>query len=496
MRRLPKFLSLIVTVATLFSGVVRAQKFAPLVDRLPTDTNVLVLVDAQRIRSSPIAEREGWTQEAADRVGRQPVIALPGTRRLAVGASLDLNSLHVLSEVSVMDFGRAPLLDTIARSAGGQRETLDGRSTLWTPTDTYFVEMDANTVAAIYPANRQFAARWLHAVATPAAGPSAKFLRDLVIPDPKAPIVFAMNLEDAVSLPRTMESFVVQPPQSYSPESTDLLALAKLLSSVKGLTIEINVAEKISADAQIVFDADCALLKTNAKPVLIDLISRNGLYLSEINDWNVTVKGNIIRAQGELTGDGLKRLLGLVVTPRATLNEATSPRTEAGPESNLQAKLYASQRYYRSVSRIVDRSKPVAVLSQSAGWLSRDAREIHELPILNVDPDLVRWGGEVSAGLTAMSQLFTEGQARVDSRAASIQFPVGPFSYNNQDSGATEEANAQRRVAVENARNQQRMAANEEKARVLQQSRDVLANIMKQRETIRAQMSQKYAAEF
>src|SRR6185312_16228869 len=201
-------------ILTLCSAALWGQDIKPLVERLPNDVNVLVLIDGQKVRASAMGEKEGWNRAAQERLGRRATVVLPETRQLVVGASLDLNSLRVLTETSVMSFVRPPTIDAVAQASAGRSDSFSGHPAVWTPADTYFVQFDATVFGAVYPANRQFAARWVTPTARLLNGPVSDYLRAAVAADIEHPahILLAVDLKDAISAAKLRESYEIQPP--------------------------------------------------------------------------------------------------------------------------------------------------------------------------------------------------------------------------------------------------------------------------------------------
>src|SRR5205085_2434232 len=152
------------------------------------------------------------------------------------------------------------------------------------------------------------------------------------------------------------------------------------------------------------------------------------------------------------------------------------------------------QRYFKTVSSILAGLKPGPSLGDSAAWLARDARRVDQLPTTNVDPDLLAWGGEVSAKLRQSAALFAAGQQRVRAASASAQLPAA-YAPTGVGSGEAQQA-AQARADRENARRQARQASAEERARATTDGAKPLQDALDSRGRIRAAMAQKYGVDF
>jgi hypothetical protein len=78
-------------------------------------------------------------------------------------------------------------------------------------------------------------------------------------------------------------------------------------------------------------------------------------------------------------------------------------------EAMKDPKVVASQRYYRSVNKLLTelQVQKAKTLTRIAYFMTKYADSIDELPLLNVDPELVKFGGFVSKILRIMSGVAT-----------------------------------------------------------------------------------------
>ena len=151
-----------------------------------------------------------------------------------------------------------------------------------------------------------------------------------------------------------------------------------------------------------------------------------------------------------------------------------APRRRAASEKDIKAA--ASQQYFTAVREIVQKLENqiqggrVGALSQGALWLKRDATAISRLPILNVDPDLVKFAAVVSARLTDASRVMTEGALQTQARTAGIR--------------------------AGNVETQRRQATSEERARAVAQAGEIFRGIKEEAERVRLEMTTRYQVEF
>lgn len=459
--------------------------FKVMTTRLPYGSNALMAVDTEKLFQSSVARNAGWTDEQPAGPGRQPRLVLPNTRRLVLGSMLRFSNMQPLWSVSIMEpSGPIAPNTSFSRVQGARVDNLGPMPAVWAPSDAYFFLLDGTSYGAVTPADRQFAIRWLGQIVTP----SEYLQRAAAVADQSgATIVLAVDLSDAIGAPRLAEALEISPLQA-SPPGVNAANLAQLISSIRGLTLQLQVSDRATGTATIDFNSNCAILGASARPILLDLLARTGMSIGDLESWDFSVAGQSVTARGTLSVDGLERILSVITPPRID-QVAISPK--GGSEGR---KIAASQRYFTSVSRMIDRFKVGSALSDSAGWLTRDSRAIGNLPLVDVDNDLAAWGADVSASLVEISAVFEAGQARATARSAGVSMPAGPF--NSGQWGDNGVAEREYQVALANANNQRRQAAMEERARTVEQASRLLKTMIASREKIRAAMVQRYHVEF
>lgn len=459
--------------------------FKVMTGRLPYGSNAFMAVDTEKLFQSSVARNAGWTDDQPAGPGRQPRLVLPNTRRLVLGSMLRFSNMQPLWSVSIME-PTGPIAPNTAfsRVQGARVDNLGPMPAVWAPSDAYFFLLDGTSYGAVTPADRQFAIHWLGQVAPPSA-----YLQQAasIADQSSSTIVFAVDLNDAISAARLTEAMEISPIQA-APPGVSPANLAQLISSIRGLTLQLQVSDRAAGIATIDFNSNCAILGASARPILLDLLARTGMSIGDLEAWDFSAGGQTVTARGTLSVDGLERILSVITPPRIDQVAVTA---KGGSEGR---KIAASQRYFTSVSRMVDHFKVGGALSDSAGWLTRDSRAIGNLPLVDVDNDLAAWGADVSASLVEISAVFEAGQARATARSAGIAMPAGPFNYGQWgDNGAAER---EYQAALANANNQRRQAAMEERARTVEQASRLLKSIIASREKIRAAMVQRYHVEF
>lgn len=495
-------LSFVACVLFLVTEVVLAdQATEALTSRLPDGANTIIAADVGYLRESPQAGRMKWIARGASSGATSLLPSIPGIKQMCIGASLDTSTLNPRWEMALMDVTPLPPMGGLAKALGGYTDTIGGAQSAWSPAGACYLAVDPNTLMCAQPVNRQLVSRWLQVIRAPAGNGGSTYLRAAAaLVGKETPIVVAMDLREAFAVPRLLAWLRVGTNDEVAKATSDPAATAQLLTSVRGVTIKVNVSEATTAVATIDFSADTAALSQVARPLVLELMTDIGLKIPDVEKWTFDTSARSITAQGGLSDQGLRKLLSVLQAPSpqegsvATTGAQPSPGAApvAGSKSSMGS---ASAQYFNEVSRVLDGIQPGASLGDQAGWLWRGAQRIEQLSAVNVDPDLLRWGASVTANLRQGSSILEAGQQRVAAAAQSGNAPVGSYSTDLYDTGA-EQRSAQYRADLENYRRQNQRASAQVRSEVTQQASKSLQTALDSRGEIRATMVGRYGADF
>jgi len=474
----------------LLAGVARAD-LGELVDRLPAHANAIVAVDVAPLLAA---------RQAGGDVPRSPV-PLPrvaGLQGLVLAAHVKTGTMEPAWEVAVMRVAQKPSMGAVASASGGFVDAVAGREAAWCANDTYCILLDDRTLGSVFPADRQFAARWASpSTAGVTAGASEReYLRAAAsLVKPGTPLVVALDLKDAVSetgVRRALESGGAQ----WAAGLPVGEASARLLAGVRGVTVRVSNIGPDGAEGVLAveFQGDAAPLAPAAKSLVVGLLSENGLSVPDLGEWQYAAEGRSLTGTGRLSPGGIERLVGFLDTPAVASPDATAGKANGGAEqaaASAGGAAAASKAYYKSVSSVLDYFRPGTSLAESAAWLNRNARRIDQLPSDGVDPDLLLYGADVSARLREAAGILSAGQQRVRARSLSAQAPAA-YAAGQRDAQRA----AQTRADVTNAKRQAEQAASEERANAIQEAAKPLQAANEARGKVRAAMAQKYGGGF
>ncbi len=490
-------------IACLARGAIAAD--SGLLSRIPPGANAIAFIDVDKLLKSPLGVKEKWKEKLKNAFAATPMLVPPNAARLMLASSIDPNTVAPIWEVSVIELTTTPSMEKIAKAENGYVDTIAEKQAVWSPANAYFVRLDSKVLGTVAPANRQFAARWARQGGAPgdSVSPYLKAAADSM--DDKTSYLFAMDLEDVTSPRKVRRRLESGSFESLAGKNIDPEKLGQLFASLKGVTLRVSVDDAATGMGIIEFGRSPAMLADVAKPLLLEILEGCGAAIDDFNDWNVAVEGNAIVLGGKLTKDGMRKLFSIVEPPSPNAagvsgdGETAAARSEEKADAN--AVVAASKQYYTTVSDIIDnvgkKVRNSSSMTQGATWIARDARRIDRLPILNVDPDLVKWGIDVSGGLNDIASTVGVGGLNARSATVGIQdaYSQGGGTASGYQMGR-EGINPNDSVDRRNVERQRRATLAAEKAKTGQAAVQILRQLDTYRATIRAAMTQKYKVQF
>jgi hypothetical protein len=259
---------------------------------------------------------------------------------------------------------------------------------------------------------------------------------------------------------------------------------------MQGIRLEITVDKDVTGRGIVDFDRDASGLNAAAKSIMLGVLNTTGFRIDDIEQWDFAAAGKQVTMQGKLSTPALRKLLSIVQSPiPAVTTVAQKTSADSVPANPAEA----SQRYYKVICANLDNFRPGTSASETASWARAAAKRIEQLPILNVDPQLVEWGNMVSLKLKQAGAGMAVAQTQMQSRVAGVMDPTyDAYYYDNDGTYHTQ----QRTGEMENAAKQRRQVALEQKAQAQEQAMRVVNEIAETRPAIRAAMVEKYKVEF
>ncbi|WP_153556863.1 hypothetical protein [Roseimaritima sediminicola] len=395
------FLLLVSCLAT----TTASAQFQGMRNRIPGDANTLVLINAEKVFGSAIAERQRW-QERRQAAYEAGIMALPpDATEVILAGRTDIEFGEPIWELALIHFAKQANLASVATRFGGTMDEIRGRSAARLPNDQYIVQITPTLLGSHRPANRQDVSRWLASTDVISAEDGLSpylFQAFNYAAKVGSPIILAMDLHDAISpamIQRGLGQF-----ESISGASVSVGQLTEVLEQVQGITLGVTLKDQAVGAIRVDFDQSPQMLAEVGKPLLIEILEHNGAMIEDIRDWRSEVTGNTLMLRGTLSETGLRKIMSLLELPRE-LADAMRSEAASGSDPEQTAKLMASQQYWISINTLLDdlSKKPkrdhVQSFGQAAMWCDRYARRIDNLPLLNVDEELVDYGASVASAL-------------------------------------------------------------------------------------------------
>jgi hypothetical protein len=475
-----------------------ADTFAELLKQVPPQANAVLFLDVKAAYESPLAVREKWGQQQDTQylggVSRFPRAA----NKLVAASQLSPGNLENAWEVSLLQVPKEVTASQIARAEAGSLDSLASMDVVLLPRNGYAAILEPGTVGVQRPANRQEMARWLRLVRSPSRAPVSPYLeRAAALAGRQTPAVLAIDLTDVFDPDGVRRRLAANP--LLREQKADLDRLTRLIAGMRGLTLLIRIEDALSGELRLDFAESPMALAGLAVPLIGRALDSMGAHIENLRNWKSEVRDNAIVLRGPLSRPEVRLLLSPLLHP-ATAVQTQPPAAgppPAGAPAQYDPRLVASLRYFHSVKKLLDdlynyKAKSFAALST---WHNKTAKAIDELPVLNVDEELLKYGRAVSVTLRQMAT-FTRGvgdrNAIVESQTQEVLATVPTATFYGPWGGGWTYGNL---TNVNNYGAVYGMMATN-KAAEGQVRSQTWTNINEATAQVRQKMSQKYNVEF
>lgn len=391
--------------------LVRATRadFPELIRRIPGEANALIMIDAERLFDSPLAQKEEWKKRQLANYADRPMSIPPQATKVVRAAQLDLQTKESIWELVMLETPKSPFLEDIAKREKGFVDTVANTKAVWSPRGAYIVKIGQNAVGLTFPPNRQFLSRWLKE----RSGKIAPYLLEASesMRTTGASFVLAIDLDDAVEQSRT--DVWLKRLDLLKQAKTDSAGLAKTIAGLRGVKFEVVFNEKPWGQLQLDFAEDPAAVVPVAKPLVIAALKQFGAALDDLESWTVAQKDKSVTLHGQFSNSGLMRLSSLFDLPTVDLDN----------EEQVAANTpLATLNHFKSVDKLLKDlliQKPDAVtIGQYAVWVQQYAKRIDRLSLTNVDPEMQAYSAGVANDLRQIATALKGGGINTSIRQA------------------------------------------------------------------------------
>jgi len=490
-------------------------EFKDLVRRVPSSANALVLVDSQKIMSSPIAKKEDWKSKIHQAYAAGLTILPPDANQGVFALNLDLSLMVPSWEVVILDLDHDPNVAGFAKRIGATVEKLEKLDAVQMPGDAFAVSFGKRIVGAMSPGNRQSVGRWLREVAgrqTP--GLSAYLLEAYGFSENfGTPIIMALDLENVTTVPEVRAMLAnSEKYKALAPEKLE--ELATFVAGIRGLTLGVTFIEGPYGKVKVDFTDNVPLSPAVAKEALLTALKKRGVMLDELEQWTAKVSGKQISLEGPMTSSGLRRLFSLV-SPAPSFRPASVESTGSAqpntPEESKQreaSKVYLSnvQSYLRD---LYSDKRDAVTQGQIAMWYDTYARKLDMLPTLNVDPELKAFGAFAADAMRSACASLRNASASADVRTKGVQPVFNEYQqtsiygfstrYDNYGNSYTVPVGTTGTYYVENRREEERQKREiraQESTAGYKSANDAMQAVDAKLAQVRASLSAKYKVQF
>jgi len=397
-----------------------ADEFEDLLKRVPEQANALLLVDVDAVRATPLAVRENWAKrhqrDYLAGVTRLP----PEAHKVLVAALFNPSTLHHAWRIGLLDLQHDLDMAKLAQAEAGALDKVSGQDVVLSPRNAYYLRAAPRIKGMMHPANRQELARWIRFMnknSKVVLSPYLKNATDRV--GAATPIVMALDLTDVLDPDGVRLRLKNSETLAKYTKGMNLDRLADLVSGLKGLTVIIQIKDAIAGELRLDFAEPADALSGVGKALVLEALAGIGAAIEDLEQWSARVNGKSLVLAGKLSERGARRLLSPFLSPAVSVESrslaagpsaakpGTPPKTELDPKTDADPKAVASQRYFRTVATLLNdvRREKATTFQQVAFWVNQYAQKIDELPMLNVDEELLKYGASISSTLREMASL-------------------------------------------------------------------------------------------
>ncbi len=399
---------------------------------IPGSCNAVAVVRVRKLVDSPLGRREKWIDQARQAYAAGLLSAPPWVDEVVRAAVLGSSSRDVGTTYSVYSMRRESAIADIARHELASVEKIEGTFAVLSPRGVYFVQLAPRLVGAVQPADRRAVVRWIRSSRERRLERLSPDLLSAVVAPDGPQIVLAIDLADTLE-PKQIRAWLAAlrdlPPRS------NLDALAGLLASLRGGQLSVQVTDAIAARLKLDFNRPIARDVDALKAIVRDWLEDAGAHLDALSEARTSVRGNSLILEAALSERALRRLMSLIQSPQL------APPGEAPSAETGKPNAVASARYFDSIVhclKALDRkSRGSAGYENTALWHETFAKKIDELPIAGVDPELLRFGRDVSGKLRALAASLRGVPVEVDKLNRAIRFDAQTYYawYANSPAG-------------------------------------------------------------
>jgi hypothetical protein len=371
-----------------------AGPFDELLKTVPPSANTLVLVDVAGLTGSPVGQKSGWAVKVNERYRDGSGVLPPGAERVLIAGQANLQTGVWVWKAAVVDTASAPSLTDVAAREQGEPDEVAGLTVVHSPRGVYFAAPAPSRWLVFHPDNRPALAEWVRHGKEERPAAASRYLTEAAKRIESLHVVVAADLTDSIA-PASAKAVASAMP-SLVRRNADPAAFARLLVSLRGVTLTAQATDRVQAVLRFDFGTNPLPMQSVLKDALLELVENHGAALPELANWESAITVNTFRLSGTLTPESLERILGLFAFPHAR-----------GPAPEDKAPTAEATRWYldtvRKVVEDVRKTKTGTKPEKTALWHDAAAGRVEHLDPRGVDPAALETGQAVAYRLRAVA---------------------------------------------------------------------------------------------
>lgn len=405
-------------------------KYDRLLPYLPPDVNVVVLVDVKAAYDSPLGKSENWAAGYKDKYQSGVGFVPPGTGAMVIGSVANLSAMTRDHQVGVIGAPLQQSVKYLAERDGGTTTEIAGRPFALSPRDVYLASLSVPATVALYPADRQAAARWSkHAAGAPAAVRSPFLAAAAKKADGQA-VTVAVDLTESQDPALLRHGLAVSPAVvSAKVKAEDVSRIARFVSSAKALTFTAAVGEAITGTVTIEFGEKSVIFQPVIRALFLELLDDYGVAVPAVSTWETTYGEGSMTLTGPLAPADLRRILSLFAFPGSGSGSAADePALRPG-----EVTAAATGRYFAATTAILAdlrKQKDSKDYEKTATWHDKAAAQLEHLSRTGVDPLAVKAAEDAGRRIKAIAMSLRG--VKIDTKALEAG---SYYRYTAQSSG-------------------------------------------------------------
>jgi len=382
-----------------------ADSLDELLNAVPNDANVVMVVRVQDVLKSPKAVKEDWAKKQGEAWQAGAEAIPPFLTDLVRAAHLHLEDSSLGWSLGVARTIPAASLNKLAEHHNGVVERIGKNQVVKTQKNSYFTLLGPKLVGVIYPAYRQDAARWLRFASSNKSPQLSGYLSEAV--KNTSPIVIAVDTQDMLD-PAALRAWL-QGTKALAGKTGQAESVAHVYDNLLGITLAVNIAQQATATLTLNFAVPVGANSTPVKHTLIEYLGETGAAFEDLEQAEVKATEKQVTLTTPLSEIGLRRIVSLVVTPNpATLSGGDAPAAAPVPQGEIDAKKtkLASKRYFETIEQTLEdisrKNARANNYERTAVWHDAAAKTIAGLSLKDVNPELADYGATVAQRLRAL----------------------------------------------------------------------------------------------